>query len=148
MNMKLKNNGSLFIRIFFGCTVLLSCSQSGQHKQEKTAGSPVSNHTAPLIELTQPALTPSGKIDTSRLKCYINTYALPYVVKIDNLYYEVKANDLPAFISSQKNELKKYRIHLLSPKNTSYKQTIDLLDILTKNDIRDFEEVVDGVLQK
>lgn len=146
--MKLKNEGGLLIPILFGCTILLSCSESGQHKQEKIAGSPASNNTAPLIELTEPALTPSGKTDTSLLKCYINTYALPYVVKIDNLYYEVEANDLPAFISSQKDELKKYRIHLLNPKNATYKKIIDLLDILMKNNITDFEEVVDGVLQK
>lgn len=146
--MKVNAFSHVMLPLFSICFFLLSCSQGEEKAKEAIAVRDAANGKPPLIELTEPKLNASGKTDTSLLKCYINTYALPYVVKIDNLYYEVKGNELPAFISSQKNELKKYRIHLLTPKNASYKKTIDLPDILTKNDIIDFEEVVDGVLQK
>lgn len=125
---------------------LLSCDDNkpSSPKQNKPTNAAASANTIPQItEPAGPAAVFSVK-DTASLKCYINAYTSPYKVKIFNEGYVVDEKDFPAFIAAQKNELQKYRIYILTTQKSEYKKTIELLDVLTVNDIRDFEIVEDG----
>lgn len=124
---------------------IISCDDKKQTATKVDTTTVAAGAAVPAGQLNEPKAGAVFSVkDTASIKCYINTYAFPYQVKIFNEGYSVAEKELPAFITSKKKELQKYRVYLLTTQKNDYKKLIDMMDLLTINDIRDFEIVEDG----